>query len=204
MAYSPKHQKQLNGKGAIAVPGRTKGSRDCGPRVWSMGVDFQTKGQKVPSIREIRDRGDVPGPQSTNVDDCVKAVQSYRRIAKREPLRAYKKSYMGDVKSAVAAGKYVLCCILYGKFNAATGRTGDPNFNGPMSGHSIGVQGQRTYKGKVQWRIFDPLDDHRRPELSKQGPRWVDREDVVVSMEALAKAKGRCYAVVFGGGGKKK
>jgi hypothetical protein len=203
MAYTAKHQKQLNGRGAIAVPGRTKGSRDCGPRSWSMGVDFVTKGQKVPTMLDIRKRGGVPGPQSTNVDDCVRAVTSYKTIRGRKPLTAYKKSYMGDVKSAVKAGKYVLCCILYDKFNKVVGKTGDPNFNGPRSGHSIGVQGQRSYQGKVQWRIFDPLDDHRRPELSKVGPRWVDRDDVVVSMEALAKARGRCYAVVFGGGQKK-
>jgi hypothetical protein len=203
MAYIAEHQKQLNGKGAIPVPGRTKGSRDCGPRSWSMGVDYVTRGQVVPSIRSIRDRGDVPGPQSTNVDDCVKAVESYRAIRGRKPLRAYKKSYIGDVKAAVKAGKYVLCCILYDKFNRVMGKTGDPNFNGPKSGHSIGVQGQRVIAGIVQWRIFDPLDDHRRPELSQKGPRWVDRDDVIVSMEALAKAKGRCYAVVFGGGGKK-
>jgi hypothetical protein len=168
-----------------------------------MGVDWATRGQVVPSVRAIRDRGDVPGPQSTNVDDCVKAVESYRSVRGRKPLRAYKKSYVGDVKSAVAAGKYVMCCILYGKFNQVTGRTGDPNFNGPKSGHSIGVCGQRSYQGKVQWRIYDPLDDHRRPELSQRGPRWVDRDDIVVSMEALAKARGRCYAVVIGGGQKR-
>jgi hypothetical protein len=203
MAYIPAHQKQLNGKGAIPVPGRTTGSRDCGPRSWSMGVDWATRGQVVPTMREIRKRGGVSGPQSTNVDDCVRAVRSYKRIRGRKPLTAYKKSYIGDVKAAVKAGKYVMACILYDKFNDVVGRTGDPNFNGPKSGHSIGVVGQRSYEGKVQWRIFDPLDDHRRPELSKKGPRWVDRDDVVVSMEALAKARGRCYAVVIGGGQKR-
>jgi hypothetical protein len=201
MAYVPKWRKQL-GVGT-PVPGATRGSRDCGPVSWAVGVDWATRGQIRPSIIDIRRRGGVPGPQRTNVDDCVRAVESYKVIRGRKPLRAYKKTYMGDVRSAVKAGKYVMACILYGKYNQVVGKTGDPNFNGPQSGHSIGVLGQRSYQGKVQWRIFDPLNDGRRNEISGPGSRWLDRDDIVVSMEAFARAKGRCWAVVLGGGQKR-
>jgi hypothetical protein len=165
-----------------------------------MGVDFVTRGDKVPQIADLRHRGGVSGPRQTNVYDASRAIQSYRLIKGRKPLRFYIKSFIGDVKTAVRSGKYVVCCIDYGTFNRVTGATGDPNYRG---GHSIGVLGQRTLRnGTVQWRIFDPLDDARRQGIPK-GPRWVAREDVVVPMEAFAKAKGRCFAGVLGGGGKR-
>ena len=198
MPNLPKHQAQL-GRGP-PVPGRTRGSRDCGPRTWQMGVDYLTKGQKVPGITELRRRGNVPGPQPTNVQDAKLAVESYQKIKGRKPLRYYIKSRIADVKTAVAKGKFVQCAIDYGKFNDLMHRTGDPNFRG---GHSIGILGQKTLKsGRVRWLLWDPLDDNRRGEIP-QGPRWVDRWKVIRSMESFAGGKGRCYAGVFGGGQKR-
>jgi len=43
MTYLPAHQAQLGA--GIPVPGRTRGSRDCGPRTVSMGIDKLTEGQ---------------------------------------------------------------------------------------------------------------------------------------------------------------
>jgi hypothetical protein len=161
-----------------------------------MGIDYVTRGQKVPRITELRERGNVKGPQPTNIDDAKRAVESYKVIRGRYPLRYYKKSFMGDVNAAVRAGKYVHACIHYGKWNAVTAASGDPYFT---DGHSVGILGQRSRGGRVQWRLYDPLEDGRRQGIP-QGPRWVDKADVVQAMEAFAGAKGRCYAGVFGGG----
>jgi hypothetical protein len=135
---------------------------------------------------------------TTNIYDMKKGVESFRPRG-REPLRYYIKSRIADVKTAVQAGKYVQACIDYGTFNRLAGKTGDPNYR---LGHSIGVKGQRSHMGDIEWRIYDSLDDRRREGIP-QGWRWVDRDIIVRSMEAFAGGTGRCYAGVFGGGQKK-
>ena len=194
MTYAPLHQPQLDR--GTPVPGRTQGSRDCGPRTWQMGIDFLTRGGKVPDIAELRRRGQVSGPQRTDVNDARLAVQSYDSIRGRRPLRLYVKTYLGDVSAAVRAGKYVLACIDYGVLNDRLARTGDPAFR---DGHSVGLLGHRVMGGEVQWRLWDPLDDGRRAGIP-EGPRWVDKADLVAAMEAFAGGSGRCWAGVFGGG----
>lgn len=196
MGYAPRFQHQL-GRGVL-VPGRTRGSRDCGPRTWQMGVDFQTKGEKVPRITTLRRRAGKSGPKPTSIYDAKKAIDGMN-VRNRKPLRYYIKSRIADVKTAVKAGKYVHVCIDYGKWNDLMRRTGDPLFR---DGHSMGVLGQRTWKGEVQWLLWEPLEDHRRANIP-QGPRWVPREHVVKAMEAFGGGAGRCYAGVFGGGGKR-
>ena len=197
MAYTPRHQTQL-GRGT-PVPGATRGSRDCGPRTIQMGVDFLTKGEKVPDIDTIRRRIGKRGPKTTNVYDAERGIDGWAILKSRKPLRYYIKTFMKDVKTAVKGGKYVQCCIDYGVFNRLMNRTGDPNFT---EGHSVGVLGQRTKAGVVQWLLWDPLDDERRAGIP-DGPRWVKREAVVKSMEAFAGGRGRAYAGVFGGGAKR-
>jgi hypothetical protein len=59
------------------------------------------------------------------------------------------------------------------------------------------VVGQRNHRGEVQWRLFDPLDDHRRPSIP-QGPRWVARERLIHS--ALSFGRGSVYAGAISGG----
>ena len=193
--YRPKFQRQLNGNGAIPVPDGTPGARDCGPRAAQHGIDWLSRGESVPSIRNIRDRGDVPGPQTTNIYDLRQAVESF--VPKgRKPLRLFVKDYVTDIREAVAADKGVLLCIHYGVFNQLASKTGDPNYR---RGHSVFVLGQRSHDSDIEWLLFDSLDDHRRNEIP-QGPRWVRRSILVASMEAFAKSQGRCWAGVFGGG----
>ena len=196
MPYVLKFQQQLNR--GTPVPGRTKGSMDCGPRAVQMGIDYQSKGKKVPTISTIRQKMGRPGAQQTNIynaRDCVDGMP----VPGRKPLRYFIKSRVGDVTAAVKGGKYVQLCIDYGKFNDLMGKTGDPNFRG---GHSVGVLGQRTKNGVVQWLLFDPLDDNRRSNIP-QGPRWVPKWKLVRALEKFGGGKGRCYAGVFGGGQKR-
>ena len=196
MAYRPKHQPQL-GRGT-PVPGRTQGSRDCGPRTVQMGIDYQSKGAKRPTISTIRQKMGRPGPQQTNIYNCQTCVDGMP-VPGRKPLRYFIKSRVSDVAAAVKAGKFVQLCIDYGKFNDLMSKTGDPAFRG---GHSVGVLGQRTKNGTVQWLLFDPLDDKRRSNIP-QGPRWVPKWKLVRALEKFGGGPGRCYAGVFGGGGKR-
>jgi len=197
--YRPAFSKQLNGNGATPVPGKTDGAMDCGPRAAQHGIRYLTRGEVSPAIREIRKRGNVPGPQLTNIYDLQRAVESYTPRG-RTPLRLFIKDHVGDIKGAVNAGKAALICIDYGTFNRLAAKTGDPNY---MKGHSVMVTDERQYEGEVEWLLYDSLDDARRKGIAGPGPRWVDRSILVRSMEAFAKADGRCYAGVFGGGQKR-
>jgi hypothetical protein len=192
--YRPRHQRQLNA--GIPVPGRTRGSRDCGPRTWSMGVDFQTRGEVVPSMEQIRERGNVEGPAMTGIRDAQRAIESYDSVRGRMPLRFFIKDHIADVKAAVDAGKFVVCCVSYRKFNELVGRSGDPNFDG---NHMFGVLGERDEGDEPEWLLFDALDDQRRSGIPA-GPRWIKRSIIVKSLEAYARRRGRCWAGVMGGG----
>jgi hypothetical protein len=137
----------------------------------------------------------VPGPQRTDIWDANQGVESYVPTG-RKGLRYFIKSRVADVRTAVAAGKFVQACVDYGELNRQLAKTGDPAFRG---GHSVGILGQRHRDGVTWWLMWDPLDDHRRPEIP-QGPRWVPRHKLVAAMEAFAGGEGRCYAGIFGGG----
>ena len=198
MVYMPRHQPQL-GRG-IAVPGRTRGSRDCGPRTGQMMMDAKTKGRLKPGPVELREKMGTPGPQETNIWDMKKGVESYKGGNKYRPMRYYIKRTIADTKAAIRDGKPMQVCIHYGKWNDLLWKTGDPNFTG---GHSIGVYRQKKLKsGTVMWLVWDPLDDARR-SVTPAGPRWVKRAHVVAAMVAFGGSSTSIYAGVISGGGAK-
>lgn len=195
--YHPKHQPQL-GRG-IPVPGRSKGSRDCGPRTVQMGIAQLTRGQLVPSIADIRERMGKPGPQTTSTFDADRCVESYTvRVmaplsrAGLDYIRFTGFRYLPLLRDAIKGGDYVQFAIDYGVLNKRLrGRTGDPAFTG---GHSVGVHGWRIRDGKVQWQLFDPLDDGRRKGIPN-GPRWVSPGAVIAAWRSFG-----AYAGIFRGG----
>lgn len=198
MAYMPRHQPQL-GRGT-AVPGRARGSRDCGPRTGQMMMDAQTKGRLKPGPTELREKMGTPGPQQTNVWDMKQGVESYGGGSKYEPMRYYIKRTVADTKAAIRAGKPMQVCIHYGKWNDVMNKTGDPYFTG---GHSFGIYRQKKRKdGTVMWLLWDPLDDARRTVIAV-GPRWVPRSKVIVAMIAFGGSSTSIYAGVIGGGRKR-
>lgn len=182
------------------MPGRTQGSRDCGPRSGQMGIDAITQGQRRPAPQELRERMGTPGPQQTNIWDMKKGVESYKNVPGRKPLRYYIKRKLSELKQAAAAGKPIQLCIHYGVWNQQASKTGDPFFTG---GHSVLIRGQRRKGGRVQWLLFDPLDDSRRSSIA-QGPRWVDRSKLIAAVLAFAGGNPNgIYVGVFAGGQKK-
>lgn len=197
MLNKPKHQPQL-GRGT-PVPGKTRGSRDCGPRAIQVGIDFLTQGDLVPSIDEIRKRMGKSGAKTTSTTDAERCVDSYdteMRKFDRAPLR-YERvrgaKYIPRLEDAVGRGNYIHFAIDYGAFNKALkSKTGDPNFTG---GHSVGVLGFRTRKGHGQeWLLWDSLDDHRRSGIP-QGPRWVPKSAVITAFRSFGS-----YAGIMRGG----
>ena len=182
--YLPKLQPQL-GRGQ-PVPGRTRGSRDCGVRTVQMGIDALTHGRRRPGVMALRKRMRRTGPEPTNVNNAKLAVESYKG------LRYSIKRDQASVKQAVAHGRFVQCCVRYDVFTQQGHKTGDPFFSG---GHSIGVLGQRHHHGVLEWRVFDPIMDGRRHGID-QGPVWVRASAVLAGMRALAGGP-RIYAGVF-------
>jgi len=159
-----------------------------------MGVDFLTKGELVPTIRDLRDRANVEGPQPTSILDAQRAVESYVNIRGRRPLRYAPKSSVADVRTAVRAGRFVQCAIDYGKWNALLARTGDPDYG---DGHSIGVLGFRMEE-QPQWLTWDPLCDGRRDGIPR-GPVWVFAWKVIDALEAFTPGAGIQAGVFYGG-----
>jgi hypothetical protein len=140
-----------------------------------MGIDWATDGHNRPDIPAIRRRMGKEGFQTTTTADAERCVESlglrYQRHTGRSSLSA--------LKNAVRDGHFVQLAIKYGVLNDRLRRTGDPNFR---DGHSIGVLGQRTYRGELQWMLYDPLDDHRRSSIP-QGPRWVAASAIIAACE---------------------
>lgn len=194
MPNDPIHQAQL-GRG-IPVPGRTRGSLDCGPRSWQMGADDRTNGRVRPGVRALRRRAGVTGPQATSTADAQRALDGLR-VPGRTPLRYYRKSSAAAVRQAVRNGRPVHLGIDYGAWNdSQRRRTGDPRYRG---GHSVLVARERRRGAGVEWLLFDPLDDGRRPGIERGG-RWVLRRDLLAAATSFAGGSGRVHAGVIGGG----
>jgi hypothetical protein len=194
MPYRSIHQAQL-GRG-IPVPGRTRGSRDCGPRSWQVAADQRSAGRKRIGVRALRRRGGVPGPQATSMSDAKRALHGLP-VPGRRPLRAYIKRRVSEVKQAARNGRPVVVAIDYGAWNDRDAGTGDPRFRGP---HSVVILEQRDRGAGVEWLLMDPLDDGRRAGIER-GSRWVRRRDVIAAMLALAGGnRSGIWALVVAGG----
>lgn len=165
----------------VPVPGRTRGSLDCGPATVKNALRAVTRGQLDPSIEEIRRRMGKPGPQTTNTTDAERAVESYdtemARLDRRRLVydRLRGAMFEAHIRDAAKAGEPIQLAIHYGTFNRLSRSTGDPSFTG---GHSVMIHGfdRRRIRGgrhwRVVWQLFDPLDDGRRTGIP-EGPRWV-------------------------------
>ena len=198
MAKKPPLRKQLNG--------HPSGSVNCGPKTVQMGVNSRTDNTKNPSVDTLRKRMGRPNGQPTNVWNSEAAIDGWAIASGRKPL-AYKRLHniqsVKDVQKANAdksPGQFIQVAISYRKWNEVVSKSGSSTFVG---GHSIGILGQKKWNdGTVVWLVYDPLEDARRGGIP-QGPKWRPRWKVITAMEAFYGQKGKCYAGVFTGGGKK-
>jgi hypothetical protein len=161
-----------------------------------MGIDQVTRGQVVPSIVDIRKRMQKTGSKTTNTADAKRCVDSFKSIPGRRPLRYVRltgEAHLDVLDDAIKGGEYAHLAISYGVFNDKMDRkTGDPGFR---KGHSVGVFGwKRDGKGIIWWRLWDPLDDRRRPGIPK-GSRWVRKSALVAAL----KSYGSYFGIIRGG-----
>jgi len=198
MPYQPVHQKQL--RRGVPVPGRTRGSRDCGPRSWQMIADARTRGRVRPGVYRLRRRAGVSGPQATSIDDGQRALNGLP-VPGRKPLKAWRKRKLRDLNAAVRAGRPAMVAIHYGHWNRTQDkRTGDPNFTGA---HAVAILDERRRGAGIEWLLGDPLDDGRRKGIER-GARWVKRKDVNDAALALAGGnRNGIWALVVGGAGER-
>ena len=194
--YHPRPYRQL-GRG-VPVPGKSRGSMDCGPATVRMGIRQLTRGELDPSIEDIRARMGKPGPVPTSTADALRAVNSYNAPEMgpldRRPLNYQRLTgamFEPLLRDAVKGGAFVQVAIDYGTFNRLMGRTGDPNFRG---GHSVGIHGWDRRGGRTVWQLFDPLDDGRRTGIPS-GPRWVRPGPIIAAWKDM----GHFFGIFRGG-----
>jgi len=207
-AWVPRLRTQL-GKGT-PVPGRTRGSRDCGMRTFEHGMGYVSRDEAVASVQRIREwmerepvNGRVPGSNVWDMHLAASKADAFMEARGRRPLKFYKVFKRRGVINAVQRGKFCQVSIDYGAWNSLVGRSGDPNYRG---GHSIGVCGEKRWKdGTLVWLVFDSLEDNRRREIPR-GPIWRPRWKVLNAAKVWADKTAPGAEVVCGifGGGKER
>lgn len=203
----PKYWMRLRtqlGKGT-PVPGGTRGSRDCNVRSFQHGFGYLTRDNAVPWVSLIRKWMEREGPTGTNLWDSQKAciaADDWLARQDRKRIRLYLKFRKRAVIKAIQAKRVVTLAIDYGEWNRLMGRTGDPNYKG---GHAITVLGELRWTLGLVWKVYDSLEDDRRPEIP-QGPKWRPRWKVLRAAKVWADKTAPTAEVVAGvyrGGGKK-
>ena len=167
-AYQPKLQAQLNGS-------RTAGE-DCVVRASSTGVDWATKGAKVPAVSDFRKRA-RNASTGLNTEEAHRGLRSYDTPAELGGFsdivaHRYLRQPKAELRERVKAGRFVVLWMSYAVLNdTRPNLSGDPRFRGA---HAIGVLGQRVREGTVEWRVWDSLADGRRKGIA-EGPDWWPR-----------------------------
>jgi hypothetical protein len=199
--FWPRLRTQL-GKGT-PVPRRTRGSLDCNIRSFQHGFGYLTGDRAVPLVSVIRAWMDHSGPKPTNLWDSQRAAKeadNWLANRGRKRIRIYLKFTKNAVTKAVRNKRIVTLAIDYGEWNRRMGRTGDPNFTG---GHAITVLGEVRWTAGLVWKVYDSLEDNRRPEIP-QGPKWRPRWKILKAAEVWARKTNNTevVAAVYRGGGK--
>lgn len=189
-AYQPKLQAQLNG-------GKTAGE-DCVVRASSMGVDWATRGAKVPTVADFRKRARNASSGLTT-EEAHRALRSYDTPAEtggRSDIAAYRylRQPKGELRERVKAGRWTVLWMSYAVVNELRPNlSGDPRFKGA---HAIGILGQRVREGVVEWHVWDSLADGRRRGIAK-GPDWWPRWLVEAAAAGFTKSADTWTGVVI-------
>lgn len=162
-----------------------------------MGIDFATRGARVPSVGSIRGRAREKddGLSMAQVTSVVRSFDTATETNGYQDLRAI--YYIGgsydDALDELQRGRYIVWAIDYGWINRHyKTKSGDPNFYGK---HAVGAVGLRVRSGNRQTQVFDPLADARRKGIP-QGPQWWDLSKLMQAGDAV-QAFGRFTACVI-------
>jgi hypothetical protein len=162
-----------------------------------MGIDYQTKGAKVPAVKDFRQRANKLSG-GLNTEQLQTGVKSYNTKAETngyKPLQCVRvtaaTSWKDQIAEPLKKKRWICLWINYGWVNDNVPRlSGDKAFRGT---HCVGLLGIRD-DDTVGWQIkvFDPLYDGRRAGIPK-GPQWWSTTDLKKAAAAVTGAKeGRC------------
>ena len=177
------------------LDGSANAGDNCGPASIAMALRWATKHDVAPDPQAVRLRmGDLVG--GTQMSEHRKAWDSFREQHAKTwdiPPMVYRPNApFTDLLELLEAGKAATLAIDY----SAVPRNlkGDPLFNGL---HAVFVGGIRTRAETVEIKVWDPLNDGRRPGIPGPGPIWYPRVVLRKAASAVIENPGHAmYNVV--------
>jgi len=109
-----------------------------------------------------------------------------------KPMRYHAAGEFADLITALGNGKGATIAIDYSKVPQSL--KGDPLFNGL---HSVFLAAVRERAGQTEVKVFDPLNDGRRPGIPGPGPIWYPKVALRNAAAAVVNQPGRAmYNIV--------
>ena len=183
MTYWPRFQSQLR----AGIP---TAHVDCGVRSTQMAIDNATKGDKVPTVKRIREVGGM-GTGPTNYYEWDVAVD---KLGASQDVAGAKTNNIEEVVRHLRRGHGVVLAVHYGRLRRLMpAKTGSETFNGY---HAIFLKGWRSDPNRT--RVFDPLNDGRYRGCPK-GPVWAPfskLKDAALRIGQDLGLSGKVYALL--------
>lgn len=157
------------------LDGSPNQGENCGPCACATGADFGSCGEYRPRVATVRKAMGVPtGP--TSIRDSIRAYQSFADEFKargRKPPRIRAMlfgSWADDAMPALREGHALQLAVNYATLNRIAPKlSGDKRF---MGAHMIFAHGLFRRDGVPSVRVWDSLDDHRRPGIPDGPILW--------------------------------
>ena len=177
------------------LDGSPNAGDNCGPASVAMALRWATAHDIEPTPSAVRAAMKDP-TGGTYMSDHRLAWDTYReRNAGRwdvKPMRYFAAGDFADLLAALGNGKAATIAIDYSKVPQAL--KGDPLFNGL---HSVFLAATRERAGITEIKVFDPLNDGRRPGIPGPGPIWYPKTALRNAAAAVVSQPGKAmYNIV--------
>jgi len=177
------------------LDGSPNAGDNCGPASVAMALRWATAHDIEPTPSAVRKAMKDP-TGGTYMADHRLAWDEYReRNAARwdvKPMRYHAAGEFADLITALGNGKGATIAIDYSKVPQSL--KGDPLFNGL---HSVFLAAVRERAGQTEVKVFDPLNDGRRPGIPGPGPIWYPKVALRNAAAAVVGQPGRAmYNIV--------
>jgi len=177
------------------LDGSPNAGDNCGPASVAMALRWATAHEIMPTPSAVRKAMKDP-TGGTYMSDHRLAWDEYReRNAVRwdiKPMRYFAAGEFNDLITALGNGKGATIAIDYSKVPQSL--KGDPLFNGL---HSVFLAATRERAGQTEVKVFDPLNDGRRPGIPGPGPIWYPKVALRNAAAAVVNQPGKAmYNVV--------
>jgi uncharacterized coiled-coil protein SlyX len=171
------------------LDGSPNAGDNCGPASVAMALRWATAHEIEPSPSQVRKAMKDP-TGGTYMADHRLAWDEYReRNAHRwdlKPMRYFAAGEFADLITALGSGKGATIAIDYSK--VPLNMKGDPAF---MGLHSVFLAAVRERAGQTEVKVFDPLNDGRRPGIPGPGPVWYPKVMLRNAASAVVSQPGR-------------